>query len=266
MSNQPQPVAVVTGASRGIGKEIALQLARQGVYVFVGCRTHSDGEAVAAMIRAQGGNAAAVSLDVTDADSVAAAAQLVQSQVQQIDVLVNNAGVAIDGFNLDVVQKTLAVNFYGAQQTTDAFLPLLRSHGRIVMLSSGMGDRSALGPKLRARFMSPMTRAELTALLAEFEQAVAVGQHRAKGWPQSAYRVSKIALNVLTETLARDLATDPRKLLVNSCCPGWVRTDMGGPVAEREIDEGADTPVWLAMLPADGPTGGFFRDRAIAEW
>ncbi len=266
MSNHAQQVALVTGANRGIGAEIARQLARQGVYVFVGCRSLADGVAVASSIGTQGGKATAVSLDVTSADSVSAAVQVVASEVGDIDILVNNAGVALDGFNLEVVQKTLAVNFFGAQRTTDAFLPLLRPHGRIVMVSSGMADRSVLGPKLRARFAALFRRADLAAQLSAFEQAVATGQHRQQGWPQSAYRVSKIALNVLTEVLVQELASDSRKLLVNSCCPGWVRTDMGGPAAEREIDEGADTPVWLATLPADGPTGGFYRDRAIAEW
>lgn len=266
MSKPSQPVAVVTGANRGIGAEIARQLAQQGFFVFVASRHPHDGEIVAAALRASGGHAKALALDVTDAASVARAAETVRGEVGQIDVLVNNAGVALEGFNLDVVQRTLAVNFYGAARTTDAFLPLLAAHGKVVMVSSGMADRGALGPSLRTQFSQPLSRAELFALVQQFEQAVATGHHRAQGWPQSAYRVSKMALNVLTETLTRELADDPRQLLVNACCPGWVRTDMGGPSADRSVEEGADTPVWLATLPKGGPRGGFFRDRAVASW
>ncbi|HNO69327.1 MAG TPA: SDR family NAD(P)-dependent oxidoreductase [Pseudomonadota bacterium] len=266
MSILSPSVAVVTGANRGIGAEIARQLAHKGFLVFVGCRQLHDGDVVASSIRAAGGQARALALDVSDPASILAAVESVSAQVGQIDALVNNAGIALEGFNLDIVRRTLAVNFYGAERATFAFLPLLARQGKVVMVSSGMADRSALGPSLRARFSTPLSRAELHALLADFEQSVATGQHRAHGWPQSAYRVSKLALNVLCETLSRELADDPRDLVINACCPGWVKTDMGGPSADRSVEEGADTPVWLATLPADGPRGGFFRDRAVASW
>jgi carbonyl reductase 1 len=261
-----RPLALVTGASRGIGAETARQLARHGYLVLVGARELSAGESVAEEIRLQGGQAHAVSLDVAYPQSVAAAVKGVRERFAGLDALINNAGVALSGFNHAVVKQTLAVNFYGAMQVTDGFLPLLHPHGRIVMLSSGMADRSVLGPDLRSRFSKPLSRAELTSLVEEFAQAVADGTHSRLGWPSSAYRISKMALNVLTETLAREQQHDPRRLLINACCPGWVKTDMGGEQADRSIEEGAETPVWLAMLPPDGPSGGFFRDRAAASW
>jgi NAD(P)-dependent dehydrogenase (short-subunit alcohol dehydrogenase family) len=94
-----------------------------------------------------------------------------------------------------------------------------------------------------------------------FVAEVAAGTHEASGWPSSAYRVSKIGLNALTRIIASELARDARGILCNAACPGWVRTDMGGPHASRSAEEGAETPVWLALLPSGGPSGGFFRDK-----
>jgi NAD(P)-dependent dehydrogenase (short-subunit alcohol dehydrogenase family) len=203
-------------------------------------------------------------LDVTDAGSVAA---LAASLTGGVDILVNNAGVSLHGFDSEVVRQTLAVNFYGAMNVTDRMLPLVRPHGRIVMVSSGMGELSAFSPDLRARFESPsLTRAELVALVQSFARDVAEGAHAARGWPSSAYRVSKAALNALTRILARELADDPRRILVNAVCPGWVRTSMGGPSAPRSVEQGARTPVWAALLPDSGPSGGFFRDERPIPW
>jgi NAD(P)-dependent dehydrogenase (short-subunit alcohol dehydrogenase family) len=155
----------------------------------------------------------------------------------RLDVLVNNAGIIGGGWStsavdvdLDQVRKTLETNFYGTWRLTQGALPLMRrnSYGRIVSLSSGMGQLSDMGGH------SP------------------------------AYRVSKAGLNALTRILTAELGDE--NILVNSCCPGWVRSDMGGPHAPRSLEEGADTVVWLATLPDDGPRGGFFRDRQPIPW
>ena len=216
-------VALVTGASRGIGHAIADGLAALGMTVIRGMRTPPAGDA------------GAWRLDVTDEGAVEAVAARLRDG-PGLDVLVNNAGIILDsgrpavGADLDVVRETLETNLYGAWRTASAVAPLLRrsGHGRIVNVSSGMGQLSDM------RGGSP------------------------------GYRVSKAGLNALTRILAAELSADG--VLVNSMCPGDVRTDMSGPGATRSAEQGADTAVWLATLPDDGPTGGFFRDRRPIPW
>jgi carbonyl reductase 1 len=261
-----QEGVLVTGGNRGIGREIARQMGRAGYFVWVGCRQFEAGDAVADEVRRAGGQARAVVLDVTSAVSIAEARNMVQTEGGGLSAIVNNAAVLFSGFRTPEVLQTIAVNFWGALHTTDAFLPLLHTHGRIVMVSSGWGDRQQLGKRLAGRFRGPLDRAELVALLREFETAVKQGVAGSLGFPEHAYAMSKIAMNALTEVLHRELLTDERKLLVNGCCPGWVRTDMGGNDADRSVEEGADTPVWLAQLPEGGPSGCFFRDREPSVW
>jgi len=238
--------AVVTGANRGIGEAIAAALAARGLRVVPTSREPREGF---------------VTLDVTRADHVAALAQKVAGQ-GGADVLVNNAGVSLDGFDERVVRRTLDANFLGAMHVTDALLPSMRRGGRIVMVSSGLGSLTGVRGEVRARFEDPrLTREGLLALVEEFPRDVAAGVHERRGWPSSAYRVSKIAMNALVRVMARELEGDPRRILVNTADPGWVRTRMGGRSAPRSVEHGARTPVWLALLPEGGPTGGFFRDE-----
>lgn len=261
------PVALVTGANRGIGEEVAKDLAGRGYFVWVASREPSAAAPVVATIRQRGGRAEAVQLDVTRAADIASAIERVGNESGGLDALINNAGVGAKGFNVEILRRTLAANFYGALHLTDAALPIMRPHGRIVMVSSSLGHRAILPGPLRSRISAPdLSRTDLLGFIAEYVDAVAAGGHLAAGWPSSAYRMSKIAMTTLAEVLTRELAGDPRGLLVNACCPGWVRTDMGGPGADRSISEGADTPVWLATLLPDGPRGGFFRDRVPVEW
>jgi len=143
--------------------------------------------------------------------------------------------------------------------------PAIRDGGRIVMVSSGMGEVSALSPELRKRFMATnLDRATLVGLVQEFVRDVALGRHAERGWPTSAYRVSKVGLNALARVLAAELA--PRHIKVNAVCPGWVRTAMGGSGAPRSLEQGAESIAWAALLGADGPTGGFFRDGQRIAW
>ena len=178
-------------------------------------------------------NVIALELDVDDDASVEAALAAVEADPGSLDVLVNNAGVYGDpsgaaDYDLAGARRVFETNVFGAWRLIQAALPLLRrSDGpRIVNVSSGSGQLEDMGT----------------------------------GY--AAYRLSKAALNALTRTLA---AEEPR-ININSVCPGWVRTDMGGPAAPRSVQEGADTAVWLATMPADGPTGGFFRDRRPIAW
>jgi NAD(P)-dependent dehydrogenase (short-subunit alcohol dehydrogenase family) len=219
-------VALVSGTSRGIGAEIARELAAdRGFLVFAGARNPDEVE------RTEG--VEPIQLDVTDQASIDAARARVESDAGRLDSLVNNAGIygdpiGVAGYDLDAAHEVLEVNTFGPWRLIEAFLPLMRSSSqpRIVNVSSGAGQLSDMNGG------------------------------------RAAYRVSKAALNALTRTLA----SDERWVKVNTMCPGWVRTDMGGPAASRSVEEGADTAVWLATLPDNGPTGGYFRDRKPIPW
>ena len=238
MASETKRVALVTGANRGIGLEIAHELARKGLHVVVGSRTPSSADDAAAEV-AKDGAASAVELDVTSDASVTRAVHEIVVRLGRLDVLVNNAGILIDSgktastISLDDLRTTLETNVVGAWRMTQAVLPQMRKqrYGRIVNLSSSMGQLAEL---------------------------------RASGGSWPAYRLSKTALNAMTILFASELRGDG--ILVNTVSPGWVRTDMGGASAPRSVPEGADTPVWLATLPDDGPTGGYFYDRKPLDW
>ena len=233
--------ALVTGGNRGIGLEIARQLARQGILTAIGSRDITKGEEAAAQLIAEGLEPAVVELDVTSADSVRDAVDKTRHLFGRIDILVNNAGILLersrDGTAGNVVQvpidkvfECFDVNTVGPLRLIQAVLPgmLDEGYGRIVNLSSGLGQLSEMS-----------------------------GGH-------TAYRLSKAALNALTRTTAADIGQGNIK--VNTMCPGWVQTDMGGEDATRSVSEGAETAVWLATLAEDGPTGGFFRDKKQIAW
>jgi carbonyl reductase 1 len=256
-------VALVTGSTRGIGESIARALAREPVHVVVSGRDEARGRDLAREL----GAASFRTLDVTRQDDIAGMAAWLKSERGGLDILVNNAGVALEGFDESVARRTLDANFVGTMALTDRLLPALRTGARVVMVSSGVGSLSSLSNDLRARFTDPaLDREGLRALTDRFVADVASRTHARNGWPTSAYGVSKIAMNAYVRILARELADDPRKILVNAACPGWVRTKMGGRSAPRSPEVGAETPTWLALLPEGGPNGGFFRDRRPIPW
>jgi NAD(P)-dependent dehydrogenase (short-subunit alcohol dehydrogenase family) len=259
MSDNNQ-IAIVTGGNRGLGLETSRQLSQLGYRVVLTARQRVEAELAA---KSTGDRIVPAQLDVTHADSVAEFAAWAKAQLGSAQVLVNNAGISLQGFDERVVRATLNVNYFGSLRVTQALAPLLSDGGRIVMVSSGMGELSAYSAELKSRFLDPELSLEaLLALVDEFGQAVAAGTHGAHGWPSSAYRVSKAALNALTRIMAR---STPR-LRINAVCPGWVKTDMGGPAASREPPAGARGIVWAATLPGNGPTGGFFRDAKPIAW
>ena len=229
MSTDPSPVALVTGANRGIGLEVCRQLARRGYTVLLGARDAGRGARASRQLGA--GPISPIALDVADDESVRAAA----AGIERLDVLVNNAAILYDTWqrgvdaDLDQVREAFETNVLGAWRVTQAVLPRLRAStaGRIVNVSSGAGALTDMGG----------------------------------GTP--AYRTSKAALNALTRILAAELRGD--RILVNSVCPGWVATDMGG-AGGRPVADGAAGIVWAATLPDDGPTGGFFRDGRPIDW
>jgi NAD(P)-dependent dehydrogenase (short-subunit alcohol dehydrogenase family) len=235
--------AVVTGSNRGIGEEVARELAREGFRV-IGTSREPGAEHP---------------LDIADPASIDSLAKSIES----LDVLVNNAGLAMDGFDANVAKRTIDVNLRGTMRITDALLPKIRKGGNIVNVSSGMGQISILSRALQEQVMDAPDRDAILRLANEFVSSVENGTHERKGWPSSAYSVSKALLNAFTRVLAREL--EPQNIRVSSVCPGWVRTRMGGRSAPRSVEEGAAGIVWAAKN-ANGVTGGFFRDGHAVPW
>ncbi len=255
--------ALVTGANRGLGLETCRQLAQRDIRVVLTSRDPSTGERAAATLRSDGLEVVYHPLDVTDPTAATRLAETVKAEYGSLDVLVNNAGVALNGFDADVVRQTLAVNFFGAVQVTDAFVPVMGNTGRIVMVSSGMGELSCLSRALRRRFDdTQLTCDTLHELMRTFVDDVETGRYRKQGWPGSAYRVSKVGLNAFTRILAGELSNT--EIRVNAVCPGWVRTDMGGRTASRSVASGAKGIVWAATSATE--SGGFFRDGQAIAW
>lgn len=233
-------VALVTGANRGMGLEIVRQLSRLGLIAVLAARDLEKGKVAADTLAAEEFYVPVVALDVTDADSIRAAVAEVRGLFGRIDVLVNNAAILKEGLlpedtsvldvSGDLVNLTFLTNTVGPLRMIQATVPGMRErgYGRIVNLSSGAGQLAEMG----------------------------------SGFP--AYRLSKSALNALTRITAAELGA--HEIKINSVCPGWVRTDMGGPHATRTVEHGAETAVWLATLPEDGPSGGFFRDMKPIPW
>lgn len=225
-------VALVTGGNRGIGLETARQLAELGFTVLIGVRDLAKGEAAASKLS---GSVEAVALDVAAPDAAARAAAEVERRFGRLDVLINNAAIHYDPSaralrpDWSAIREAFETNVFGAWRVAVAFAPLLSAsgHGRLVNVSSEGGSLASMGA----------------------------------GAP--AYSTSKATLNALTRILAAELRG--AGVLVNSICPGWVATDMGGP-GGRPVAQGAAGIVWAATLPDDGPTGGFFRDGKSLPW
>ena len=230
-------IALVSGGNRGIGYEIVRQLARLGHTVILGARDPEKGQAAERALAARvSGRVVARQLDVVDAQGINNLSRQVTKEFGRLDILVNNAAVHYDTWQTatqadieGIVRESFETNVFGAWRMIEAFVPLMQRHrwGRIVNVSSSAGSLTSMG----------------------------------SGTP--AYSTSKAALNALTKVVAAELRTSG--ILVNAVCPGWVATDMGG-TGGRPVEEGAAGVVWVATLPDDGPTGGFFRDRQPIEW
>jgi NAD(P)-dependent dehydrogenase (short-subunit alcohol dehydrogenase family) len=235
-SGKHPKIVLITGANRGIGLETVRQLARRGVHVVVGARDEESGQRAADSIQAEGGKATFLALDVSSSESIRAAVSRFNRIADHLDVLINNAGIYPDkGLTILTVSReqmdqTLQTNTFGALEVTQAFLPLLRkgTSARVINVSSGYGQLDGLSADVPS------------------------------------YCLSKLALNGLTIMLAEALKGEG--IAVNSMCPGWVRTDMGGPNATRSVEQGADTAVWLADEAPQHLTGRFFRDRKEIPW
>ena len=239
-------IALITGANKGLGFEMARQLGQAGVTVLLAARDSGKGEAAAAKLRQEGLDARSLRLDVTDKRDRAAASAFLEEKFGWLDILINNAGISAEALGSgkvsttteDVIHATFETNFFGPVALTQALLPLLKKSdgGRIVNMSSILGSQT-----LHADAKSPIY---------DFKSL--------------SYDASKAALNSFTIHLAHELKDT--KIKVNSAHPGWVKTDMGTDAAPMEIPEGAKTGVELALLGDDGPTGGFFHLGQTLPW
>jgi NAD(P)-dependent dehydrogenase (short-subunit alcohol dehydrogenase family) len=244
MTNDDKRVALVTGANRGIGYAISRQLGEQNITVILGTRDPNRGAAACSRLQREGLEVHFELLDVTDEKSIKAAIESIRAQFGRLDILVNNAGIMIDGevdarnVDQETIRQTLQTNVMGPLLLCQHCIPLMKAggYGRIVNMSSTLGSLTEMAdPK------------------SEYA-----------GVRTPAYRLSKAALNCITTLLAKEVRDD--NILINSACPGWVRTDMGGDHAPLTPEQGADTPVWLATLPDGRPTGGFYGERTLIPW
>jgi NAD(P)-dependent dehydrogenase (short-subunit alcohol dehydrogenase family) len=244
MQKPDKRVVLVTGANRGIGFEIARQLALKKMTVLIGARHDEKGLKAQKKLAAQGLDVHFVPIDVTEPVTIEAAIGRVKDVFGRLDVLVNNAGIQIDAethlleMSISAFQKTLETNAFGPLLLSQACVQIMKKnqYGRIVNLASTLGSLTDIAnpDSAYAQIQSP------------------------------AYRLSKTLLNGITVLLAKELRGT--NILVNSACPGWVQTEMGGNRAPLTAEQGAATPVWLATLPDDGPTGGFFREQQPIPW
>jgi len=236
-------VAVVTGANRGIGFEICKELAELGLEVILTSRDEEKGKAACRRLQDRKLPVQYHQMDVRYKDSIYRLSAFLKKEIGRCDILVNNAGIFPDAQNaggdewpsvfttpVDTVRTAMETNVYGPMQVCQAIVPLMikNNYGRIVNLSSGMGQLTYMNGHCPG------------------------------------YRISKTGINALTRILSEELKD--YNILINSMCPGWVKTEMGGQGATREVREGADTAIWLATLSDGGPSGKFFRDRKVFVW
>ncbi len=244
MQNSSKKIALVTGANKGIGFEVARQIAASGCTVLLGARNKALGEEAAATLRSEGGDVLYLPIELTDTAAIAAAANRIEADFGRLDILVNNAGIAApsDGppsvSSLDAIERTLRVNFIGSVAVTQAMLPLLRKapSARIVNVSSGLGSLAQ-----NADPASPYAAVKFLG-----------------------YSASKAALNMFTVQLAYELRDTHIK--VNSADPGYTATDLNGRRGTQTIPEGAAETIRLALLGDDGPSGTYSDSRGIVPW
>ncbi|XP_073524484.1 carbonyl reductase [NADPH] 1-like [Phyllobates terribilis] len=271
-------VAVVTGGNKGLGLAVVRALCKQFEGdVYLTARNPELGEEAVKTLKNEGLSLFFHQLDITDVTGIRALRHFLMEKYGGLDVLIYNAGIAFRaadttpfGIQAEVILKT---NFFATRDVCHELIPLIRPNGRVVNVSSIFSHMSLqkCSPKLQERFRSDtITEDELVKLMENFVEDAKKGIHEEKGWPNFAYGVSKIGVTVLSRIHARELK-ETRKgegIIVNACCPGWVRTGMTGLDATKSPDEGAITPVYLALLPTsvNSPYGELISDKNILTW
>jgi NAD(P)-dependent dehydrogenase (short-subunit alcohol dehydrogenase family) len=236
MPRDIQKTAFITGAGRGLGLSCARGLIKRGYKVVIAARETEALERAASFLAEDGGDVLQFQLDITNREHIASLTEVIQSNELQVDVLINNAGIMLEGrstlsqLESKTFKRTLEVNLLGPTEIMQIVVPKMveRGWGRVVNVSSEMGAFSAFRPYAPA------------------------------------YRISKAALNAATRLAS--LEWSGRGILINAVCPGWIRTELGGENAPRSVEQGADSVIWAVELPDGGPSGGFFRDGLELEF
>lgn len=229
-------IALVTGGNRGIGLEICRRLLENNIYVLLAARDEQKGITAVEQLKTKNAEIDFIKLDVSNKNSIYEAVEKIEKEFNRLDILINNAGVFLDknvpaaNTNMQVLKDTFDVNLYGAVLLTQRIIPMMKKngYGRIVNVSSRMGQFATLGSG------------------------------------SLAYRISKTALNGFTKIIASEI--EDENIVISCCSPGWVKTQMGGMDAQRTVEQGADTPVWLALHSTGEQHGRFYADRTEEEW
>ncbi|KAG0652802.1 15-hydroxyprostaglandin dehydrogenase [Hyphodiscus hymeniophilus] len=285
-------IGVVTGANKGIGLAIVRNLALQypksplhsgSFLIYLTARStergseavkvlNSDPALKKAKVLAQDGGDTTIkfqTLDISDVASIHAFRDFLKKEHPEgIDVLVNNAGIAMDGFNDKVVKETIHTNYYGSLAATQDLLPLIRPGGRLVNVASSAGHLNKYSAALQESFLSASKTSvsACSAVMEKFIEAVKAGKEKEEGFPSAAYAVSKAGEIAFTKAIAMEAEKEGKKVLINACCPGYVNTDMSKGNGTKTVDEGAETPVLLALGEIEGKTAGFWLSEKTIEW
>ncbi|XP_056021847.1 carbonyl reductase [NADPH] 1-like isoform X1 [Ostrea edulis] len=270
-------VAVVTGSNKGIGYAIVRGLCKQfDGDVYLTARKEELGQEAIKSLNSEGLSPKFHQLDITDQASIDRLRDFLKSNYGGLDILVNNAGMAYKQSSTasfaEQAEVTNNTNYFGTLAVCEAIFPLLRPHARVVNVSSMVSTFAIkkCSNEVKEKFLNTkLTTKELSGLMKDFIQAAKNGNHTSKGYPDSAYGMSKVGVSVLSEIQHRQLSADPREdVIVNACCPGYVDTDMTSHKGRKTIDQGADTPIYLALLPpgSKSPAGNFLSERKIKNW
>ena len=269
-------VAVVTGSNKGIGLAIVRALCKNfDGDVLVTARDTGRGEAACATLKQEGLSPKFHQLDVTDSTSIARLAEFLRVNYGGVDVLVNNAGMYYmndsDASLAEKARVTMDVNFFGLLNVCRALFPILKVSGRVVQVASGLGHlKRVKNTDIQEQLVSPSLREdELVGLAESYCTATVKGDASDSTWPtDAAYTISKVFVIGLTRIQARDMSANrpDARILINACCPGFVKTDLNGHRGHLTTEEGAETPVFLALLPDGSPNGLFYKKKEVCEW
>ncbi|CAH8451983.1 unnamed protein product [Schistosoma turkestanicum] len=273
-------LAFVTGSNKGIGYSIVEKLAEfykaSGEWdIYLTARNVELGQEAVNKLNNKGLNVKFHQLDITDPDSRKAFLTFIEKTYPNgINIAVNNAGISYKPYSTapfgEQARVTLNTNFTSTIDFTEEFIPLLAENARVVNVSSTLSlvNLKNLSDDLYKRIVGKMNLSELKELMEEFVKSAEDGTYSEKGWPSSAYGVSKVGLTKASYILGEMLKDDPRGIVINSCCPGWVVTDMTDQQGWKTTDEGADTPFYLATLPIGSkePVNQFVYERKVVNW